>query len=120
MIRLLLFTFILAIVLFVAEQYMGVSWLHPRWPVMLGFYLCLGFLGERLVSIGLQGNREHLVAFLLGVTVVHMVAALAFAGFFLYRHIPDRRTFIINFLVLYICYRGFEIWTMNRNLRRDS
>jgi hypothetical protein len=120
MLRTFLFTILLAIVFFVSEQYFVSPWLHPYWKILLVFFLSVSFLTHRLVETGLQGNQERFIPLYLAATVARLILGLAFAGFFLFRHIDDRRTFILDFLVLYICYTGFEIWTLTRNLRRDS
>jgi hypothetical protein len=120
MIRLFLFTVVLAIAFFLAERYSVTPWLHPDWKVLLVFFLSVSFLTHRLVESGLQGNQERLIPLYMAATVARLILGLAFVGFFLFRHVADRRTFILDFLVLYISYTGFEIWTLTRNLRRDS
>lgn len=120
MLRTLLFTFLLGIAFFVAEHYFAPPWLHPGWKILLGFFLSVSLLTNRLVETGLQGNQERFIPFYLAATVARLVLSLAFVGFFLFQHIEQRRTFIFDFLVLYIFYTGFEIWTLRRNLRHDS
>ncbi|SOD97894.1 hypothetical protein [Spirosoma fluviale] len=120
MIKIILFTAILAIAFFIAERYSVTPWLHPNWKIILIFFLCVSFLTNRLVESGLQDNRERFIPLFMAATVARLILGLAFIGFFLFRHVEQRRTFVLDFLVLYICYTGFEIWTMTRNLRRDS
>ncbi|QDK78501.1 hypothetical protein EXU85_07720 [Spirosoma sp. KCTC 42546] len=120
MLRTILFTIILAIVFFIAERYSVSPWLHPNWKMLLVFFLSVSFLTHRLVETGLQGNQERLIPLYLAATVARLILGLAFVGFFLFQHIEQRRAFVLDFLVLYICYTGFEIWTLTRNLRRDS
>ncbi|WP_338872015.1 hypothetical protein WBJ53_26885 [Spirosoma sp. SC4-14] len=120
MLRTILVTSILAIVFFVAERYFVSPWLHPYWKILLIFFLSVSFLTHRLVETGLQGNRERFVPLYLAATVARLILGLIFVGFFLFQHIEQRRTFIFDFLVLYIFYTGFEIWPLTRNLRRDS
>lgn len=88
--------------------------------MLLLFFGSVSFLTHRLVSTGLQDNQERFVPLYLAATVARFVLGLAFVGFFLFRQIDQRRIFVFDFLVLYICYTGFEIWTLTRNLRRDS
>lgn len=120
MLRTFFFTIIIAIAFFVAERYSVTPWLHPNWKVLLIFFLCVSFLTNRLVESGLQDNQERFIPLYMAATVARLILGLAFIGFFLFRHVEQRRTFVLDFLVLYICYTGFEIWTMTRNLRRDS
>lgn len=120
MIRVILFTVLLAIAFFVAERYSVSSWIHPDWKVLLLFFLSVSFLTHRLVESGLQDNQERFIPLYMAATVARLILGLAFVGFFLVNHVDQRRTFILDFLALYICYTGFEIWTVTRNLRRDS
>ncbi|SFD69469.1 hypothetical protein [Spirosoma endophyticum] len=120
MLRIFLFTIILTIVFFVAEQYFVATWLHPSWKILLIFFFSVSFLTQRLVETGLQGNRERLIPLYLAATAARLILGLAFIGFFLFQHIDHQRTFALDFLVLYIFYTGFEIWGVTRNLRRDS
>lgn len=120
MLRLVIFTTFLAIVFFVAERYSVSPWLHPGWKILLLFFFSVSFLTHRLVTTGLQDNQERFIPLYMAATVIRLVLGLAFAGFFLFHHVAQRRTFILDFLVLYICYTGFEIWWLTRNLRRDS
>lgn len=120
MFRTLLFTALLAIAFFVVERYYNAPWLHPDWKILLVFFMSVSFLTSRLVSTGLQGDRERLVPMYLAATVARMVLGLAFIGFFLFHQIEERRIFVFDFLALYICYTGFEIWALTRNLRHNS
>ncbi|MFD2573930.1 hypothetical protein ACFSUS_25055 [Spirosoma soli] len=120
MLRTFLVTLVLAIAFFIAEQYSVAPWLHPFWKIILVFFLSVSFLTHRLVASGLQGNQERFIPLYLAATVARLVLALAFVGFFLFQRIEQRRTFVLDFLVLYIFYTGFEIWALTRNLRRDS
>lgn len=119
MLRSVLFTIGLAIVFFVAEQYGQFWWVHPRWKVLLIFFLALSFLLHRLMAIGNANNREKFVQFYLASITGRFILSAAFVGFFLYRRVEQPKVFVVTFLVLYICYMGFEIFGLNRNLRRD-
>jgi len=120
MLRTLLFTAFLAIAFFVVDRYYNAPWLHPKWAVLLVFFLSVSFLTHRLVSTGTQDNQERFVPLYLAATVARLVLGLAFVGFFLFQQVAHRRAFVFDFLVLYICYTGFEIWTLTRNLRHNS
>lgn len=119
MLRSLLFTALLAFAFFLAEQVGYTRFVHPLWTVMLLFYLSVSFLMHRLVELGNQDKGEKFIPFYMAFTVARLVLSVAFAGFFIYRGVADRRTFILDFLVLYIFYTAFEIYGLSSNLRRD-
>lgn len=87
---------------------------------MLIFFLSVSFLIHRLMNAGFQDNRANFIPFYMASTIARFLLSAAFVGFFLFRHVEQRRLFIIEFLVLYICYTSFEIFGLGRNLRRDS
>ncbi|WP_461101805.1 hypothetical protein [Spirosoma koreense] len=120
MLRTLLITALLAIVFFVAKQYTAAPWLHPDWKILLVFFLSVSLLTHRLVETGLQADQGRFIVLYLAATVARLILGLAFIGFFLFHQIEQRRTFVLDFLVLYIFYTSFEIWTLTRKLRRDS
>ncbi len=120
MLRIFLFTLFLAIVFFLAEQYAAVSWLHPAWKTLLVFYLSVSFLTHRLVGTDLQDNPDRFIPMYMAATVARFILALLFVGFFIWQGIENRRAFILDFLVLYILYLGFEIWGFTRKLRPNS
>jgi hypothetical protein len=119
MLRSTVFTILLGIVLFVAKQYYQATWVHPAWVYMLIFFLSVSFLNHRLMDIGFQNNREKFVEFYLGTIVARLLLCAGFAGFFMARHVEQVKVFVLNFLVLYIFYLIFEIYSLGRKLRRD-
>lgn len=120
MLRIILLTVGLGIVLFIAERQVNPAWLAHDWRLILGFLLSVSFLTYRLQQAGNQADAAQQVTLSLAGTVLRLVLAFAFIGVLLYRGVVDPTVFAINFLVLYICYVGFEIGANGSNLRRDS
>jgi len=119
MIRSTVFTIVLAIVFFTAEHYTQPAWLHPSWRVILLFFLSVSLLLHRLMQTGFENNREKFVQMYMASIVARLLLSVLFVGFYIYRKVPGIKVFVVDFLVLYICYTGFEIYSLNRNLRRD-
>lgn len=119
MLRSILFTAILAIVFFVADRFGYSAYVHPQWPVMLLFFLSISLLIHRLMDAGFQDNRANFIPFYMASSIARFLLSAGFVGFFLFRHVEQRRLFITEFLVLYIFYTSFEIFGLGRNLRRD-
>jgi len=74
---------------------------------------------HRLIDLGNQGKPERFIGFYMTFVITRLILSAAFVGFFLYRGVEQRSIFILDFLVLYIFYTCFEIYGLNRNLRRD-
>lgn len=119
MVRSILFTLGLAIVFFVAQQLGYTTFVHPQWKVMLLFFLSISLLIHRLMEAGFQNNRANFIPFYMASSIARFLLCGLFVGFFLYQHVAQRSLFILEFLVLYIFYTGFEIFGLGRNLRRD-
>lgn len=120
MFRTLLLTLLLAIVFFLGRMAGFDRYLHASWPYMLLFLLSLSFLMQRLIYLGNQRGSQGFVQFYLIFTVARLLLSAGFVGFYLYRGVAARPTFVVDFLVLYMIYTSFEIYGLSRNLRRDS
>lgn len=116
----ILLTAVLGIVFFGAKQYFSATWVHPYWPYLLLFYLALSALLHRLMSFVTDARSAQFTTFYIAFITAKLLLSLLFMGVLLYNHVPDRRLFVISFLVLYIVYTSFEIYGLTRKLRRDS
>jgi hypothetical protein len=116
----ILLTGLLGIVFFVAEQYAVSDWVHPYWTYLLLFYVSLSVLLHRLMSFVKEPKSAQFTVFYMGFLTAKLLVSLTFVGVMLYYNVPDRETFVITFLVLYLVYTGFEIYGLTRKLRRDS
>jgi hypothetical protein len=120
MIRLLLLTLFFGIVFFGAERLRIDEWLHPDFPLMLGFFVTLGVISHYLIQLGFKDNRDKFVLFYLGVVVLRLLGAMVFLFVFHRLGTAHFQRFILNFFVLYLCYAGFEFYGVRANLRRFS
>lgn len=119
MLRSILATALLGIVFFLAEKTELGRFIHQWIWYILAFFLGVSVLIHRLMEIGFRNKRENFVPFYISTIVVRLLLCMIFVAFFLYRGVPDQKIFIINFLVLYLFYTGFEIYGLYSNLRRD-
>lgn len=115
-----LLTLGLGIGFFVGERYLHLPWITPEWRVLLAFFLSISLLTHRLQTLGAQRTERAFVLLPLVGTVLRLLLSMLFFGLMLFRGLPDRMLFTCTFLVLYLCYLGFEIALSRRNLRRNS
>jgi hypothetical protein len=120
MLRSVLFTLGLGIVFFGVERYIAPAWLSPDWRLMLGFFLSTSYLNDRLRAAARTAQPDTQVTLTLAATVLRLILALAFLAVMLVRHVANPGAFAGNFLLLYMSYVGFDIWTNGATLRRDS
>lgn len=116
----ILLTAILGIVFFGASHYANATWVHPYWTYLLLFYVALSALLHRLMSFVKDPKSAQFTIFFLAFTTAKLILSLVFMGVMLYYNVPDRRTFVLTFLALYLVYTSFEIYGLTRKLRRDS
>ncbi|PWJ58228.1 hypothetical protein CLV98_10486 [Dyadobacter jejuensis] len=119
MLRAIVATLFIGIVFFIVQKYVNSAWVHPYFWYILSFFFGLSFLINRLMDYGLKDNRKKFVSFYLSTVVGRLLLSIIFIGVFLYHGLTDSLLFVINFFILYLCYTGFEIYTLYCNLRRD-
>ncbi|MBN8822002.1 MULTISPECIES: hypothetical protein [unclassified Spirosoma] len=116
----LVLSLILGIGFFVGEHYWHLPWITAEWRVLIAFFLSVSVITSRLHAFGYHRTDRIFAMMPLIATVLRLVLSMLFFGLMLYRGLPDRNLFVITFLVLYLCYLGFEIILSRRNLRRNS
>ena len=67
-----------------------------------------------------DARSAQFTTFYMAFITAKLILSLLFMGVLLYNNVPDRRRFVITFLVLYLVYTSFEIYGLARKLRRDS
>jgi hypothetical protein len=120
MLRIIILTIVLGVMLYFAPQIGLSQYLHPYKWFMLAFFFALSYLNHILMQLGFSNNRENFVQYYLGGMVARMIMSFIFIGTIAYMGTEGIYTFITNFFVLYLCYTGFEIYGLYRNLRHFS
>lgn len=120
MLRIIIVTFVIAILFYFAPQMGLQSWIHPKKWEILAFFFAISYLNNLLTQMGLSKNRENFVQFYLGSITARMILSLVFIGIYLYSGMANPNIFVVNFFALYLCYTGFEIYNLYRKLRLFS
>jgi hypothetical protein len=120
MLRIISLTLIVGLVFYFAPQIGLSQYVHSYKWFILTFFFAVAYLNHVLMQLGFANNRENFVQFYLGGIVARLILSLIFIGSFVYVGIIDMYIFISNFFVLYLCYTGFEIYGLYRNLRHIS
>ena len=120
MLRIILFTIGIGLLFYVAPEIGLSQYVHAKKWVILSFFFAISYLNHILMQIGFAKNRENFVQYYLGSVTGRLVLSLIFIGIYVYSGTSNLNTFIIDFFVLYLCYTGFEIFGLYRNLRHFS
>jgi len=117
MLRIIFLTIAIGLLFYIAPK-MGLSQcVHPQKWLILAFFFAISYLNHILMQFGFANNRDNFVKYYLGSITLRMILSLIFIGTFLYSNIPNPYIFLLDFFVLYLCYTGFEIFGLYRNLR---
>lgn len=120
MLRIILLTISLGLMFYFSTQIGLSQYLHEYKWIILAFFFAVSYLNHLLAQFGFANNRENFVQFYLGGIVTRLILSLIFVGTIAYLGTKDIYIFITNFFVLYLCYTGFEIYGLYRNLRHFS
>lgn len=120
MLHYIILSLVLGIGFFVGEQYFHLPWITAEWRVLLAFFLSVSVLTSRLHSIGNQHTDKTFALLPLVATTLRLLLSMIFFGLMIWRGLPNKTLFTVTFLVLYLCYLGFEIALSRRNLRPNS
>jgi hypothetical protein len=120
MLKLILFTIILAILLYIADHFFIPSLIHAEIWVILGFFFALAIMGHRITQIAFQRNKDNVAIYYFVVMLIRLLISAVFIAIYLYKGIQDKMVFIGNFFILYLLYVAFEINSLLTNLRRNS
>lgn len=117
MLRIIILTIGLGLIFYFSPQIGLSQYLHEYKWIILAFFFAVSYLNHLLAQLGFANNRENFVQFYLGGIVTRLILSLIFVGVIAYMGTKDIYIFITNFFVLYLCYTGFEIYGLYRNLR---
>ena len=81
--------------------------------------MVIAIIGHWLTSKGLS-KRNDFHLYFMGSMTIRMLAALFFLLVFVLYLTENQEVFVINFIVAYFAYTGFEIYYLLTNLRPDS
>ena len=120
MIKLLLLTAFLAIIVFLADQLLDWTFIHPAIWVMLVFFLIVSLISHYITQIGVRKKDANVINYYFSTMLIRLLLSIAFIGFYVYTKEEDIFLFVANFFILYLLYVGFEIYWLLTNLRRNS
>ncbi|MDN5212672.1 hypothetical protein QQ020_11470 [Fulvivirgaceae bacterium BMA12] len=115
--RLTLFTLVVSLAIYV------VHWLHPQSiyhniEFLLAFFYATFLFTYFLISLAFKNkDAKSAVIINLSAVVIRLIACVISAYFFLRNDPENHNVFVTNFLVVYLFYLGFEIYSILSNLR---
>jgi hypothetical protein len=120
MLRIIILAIVTGILFQFSSEIGLATYIHPTKWYIWAFYGATAYLSHILMQLGFDNDRKYFVQFYLTTIISRMLLSLTFVGYFIYLDTPNIYIFISNFFVLYLCYTGFEIYDLYRNLQHIS
>lgn len=95
------------------------DYVSPFYWWIQAYSVAIALIGHWLTSKGLS-KRNDFHLYFMGSMTIRMLAALFFLLIFVLYLSEKQDVFVINFIVAYFAYTGFEIYYLLTNLRPDS
>jgi cobalamin biosynthesis protein CobD/CbiB len=95
------------------------DYVSPFYWWIQGYSIVITCVSHWLTSKGLS-KRNDFHLYFMGSMTIRMLAALFFLLVFVLYLTENQEVFVINFIVAYFAYTGFEIYYLLTNLRPDS
>ena len=120
LIKLVVFTLIVAGALYLLRIWWSPAWIHEYAPNMILFYFGLGLVSGLIVQYLLNISKENTVPIILGAGLIRLLASLGFVFIVLLIGTENLLWFVVNFFVIYLLYLLFDIYMFITNLRPHS
>ena len=116
---LLLFTAVVVILLAVLQYALSVSFIHESvWYIVL-FVFVLTSLSLIVSQRGAQKSQEAVVKNVMGGTVIRFTLSILAIYIALKLGIPNRMSFVVNFMAVYFVFLAFELYSLLTTLRAN-
>jgi hypothetical protein len=99
--------------------YIKPEFIHIKVWYIQGFFFFIYFISARINNIALSKPTSDFHIFYFTAMTIRFFLAIIFLFFWILKLDSQKFTFIINFIVLYLFYVGFEIYFLIHNLRAD-
>lgn len=115
--RLTVFTAVIALLLYLIYQFKP-EIIYPKIQFVIAFYYATFLLSYYLIHLSFRDtNGKQAVILNLVAVVIRLITCIVAAYFFMKNDPENTRLFASNFLVIYLFYLGFEIYSILSNLR---
>ncbi|MES2731785.1 MAG: hypothetical protein V4714_08555 [Bacteroidota bacterium] len=104
----------------VGVGYLAPDFIHPHKWLVFSFLLVLSLGVHLILQWVAKKHPSDWVGYYLGIVVGRLLLSVVFLGYLIFAKTPQLYLLIGNFFVLYLCYTGFEIYSLLANLRRNS
>lgn len=119
-VKLIILTSILSITIIGLEQISTIALIDKLvWKMMILLFT-ITTISHTISYIGTLRKPEESILFSFASIGLHFLLSLISITILILNGIESRNTFFFNFLVLYLCYTLFDIYSLITNLRPNS
>ena len=118
-IPLFIFTFSLLLLTMLSREVLLVPFIHPAAELIILFLFLQAVLTLFLTKLGLH-DKGRFSLYYMAATAFRFLLSIIVIFFALYLGVNQSTIFIVNFMIAYLLFVVFEIYTLITNLRPDS
>jgi len=116
---LVIFTFILIVLAYLSREVFLLHFIHATAEFIILFLFLQALLTLYLTKLGFR-DRSRFALYYMAATVFRFLFSVIVIFFALYMGVNQAVIFIVNFMIVYLLFVVFEIYTLITNLRPDS
>ena len=110
------FTVVLVLVALIS-RWAGFSYIDMWIGVMIAFFFIITLIGMALITKHYLLNPDSFAKYFFIVMIGRLFLGIIFVSVALYLNVENKFLFVINFLILYLFYLGFEIYYLITNFQ---
>jgi hypothetical protein len=118
-IPLFIFTLVLLLLALLSREVLLLHFIHPTAEFIILFLFLQALLTLFLTKLGLR-DKSRFSLYYMAATVFRFLLSIIVIFFALYLGVNQAVIFIVNFMIAYLLFVVFEIYTLITNLRPDS
>lgn len=116
---LVIFTFTLLVLAYLSREVFLLPFIHATSEFIILFLFLQALLTFYLTKLGFR-DRSRFALYYMAATAFRFLLSIIVIFFALYMGVNQAVIFIVNFMIAYLLFVVFEIYTLITNLRPDS
>jgi hypothetical protein len=118
-IPLFIFTLVLLLLALLSREVLLLHFIHPTAEFIILFLFLQALLTLFLTKLGFR-DKSRFSLYYMAATVFRFLLSIIAIFFALYLGVNQAVIFVVNFMIAYLLFVVFEIYTLITNLRPDS
>jgi len=96
------------------------EWIYTHFLWLVIFFLVINLASLLVVNSAIESDQENISRNFFGAMIVRLFLSVTVALVIIYFDREGSSVFAVNFIILYLMFLGFEIYTLMANLQAHS